>query len=73
MAQSRPNPSESGFTLIEAPVVIPTIGILATIALPIFLSQRTGGCTATARAAKAPPKTASSTPSRSRAAMPAWY
>jgi Tfp pilus assembly protein PilE len=43
MAQSRRNPSESGFTPIEVPVVIPTTGILATIALPIFLSQRTSG------------------------------
>jgi type II secretory pathway pseudopilin PulG len=46
MAQSRRNPSESGFTLIEVLVAIPT-GILAAIALPIFLSL-------TARAAKAP-------------------
>ena len=41
--QKRMNKEEEGFTLIELLVVIIIIGILAAIAIPVFLSQRSKG------------------------------
>lgn len=46
---TRPINSEKGFTLIELLVVITIIGILAAIAIPVFLGQRTKAAISEAR------------------------
>ena len=45
----RDRPRETGFTLIEILVVVIVIGILASIALPIYLNQKRKGYDATAK------------------------
>jgi len=43
MGRHGARPNEEGFTLIELLVVIIILGILAAIAIPLFLQQRTRG------------------------------
>ena len=52
---------DEGFTLIELLVVIIIIGILAAIAIPVFLNQRKKGYDAQARATCATSRTAEET------------
>ncbi len=47
--RERSNESEAGFSLVELLVVIIILGVLASIALPSFLGQRTKGYDAAAK------------------------